>query len=216
MPADQPAEIAPVVAELNALLDQNRAEPGARPRPRTPTSPTPSRRRSPPCRWRSPSPPATGTARCAGRVDDMDRRVRHHLRRARAAALAGSARGRTALAPRLSDLRAALTRIHAEKGAAIDLDVPETLSVSCEGQDLDEMLGNLVDNACRWCRVRVRVSATARDGAVAVSVEDDGPGLDPAASAVMARGRRLDEGRAGPRLPGCRSPWNSPSCTAAA
>ncbi|MCX4198610.1 ATP-binding protein, partial [Methylobacterium organophilum] len=101
----------------------------------------------------------------------------------------------TGLAPRLSDLRAALARIHAEKGAAIDLDVPEALAVSCEGQDLDEMLGNLVDNACRWCRGRVRVSATARDGAVAVSVEDDGPGLDPAAaSAVMARGRRLDEG----------------------
>ena len=52
--------------------------------------------------------------------------------------------------------------------SAIDLDVPEALAVSCEGQDLDEMLGNLVDNACRWCRARVRVSATTRDGAVAV------------------------------------------------
>ena len=128
-------------------------------------------------------------------VDDMDRRVRHHLRRARAAALAGSAQRRTPLAPRLSDLRDALARLYAEKGAAIELAVPEDLSVPCEGQDLDEMLGNLVDNACRWCRGRVQVSAVAEDGTVRVRVEDDGPGLDAeAAAAVMARGRRLDEG----------------------
>lgn len=194
VPADQPAEIAPVVAELNALLDQN-AQNLERARGhvanlahalKTPLA-TLSMALAEPAR------DPDGALR--RQVDDMDRRVRHHLRRARAAALAGSARGRTALAPRLSDLRAALARIHAEKGAAIDLDVPEALAVSCEGQDLDEMLGNLVDNACRWCRARVRVSATTRDGAVAVVVEDDGPGLDPAAaSAVMARGRRLDEG----------------------
>ncbi|KOX60050.1 histidine kinase [Streptomyces purpurogeneiscleroticus] len=194
VPADQPAEIAPVVAELNALLDQN-AQNLERARGhvanlahalKTPLA-TLSMALAEPAR------DPDGALR--RQVDDMDRRVRHHLRRARAAALAGSARGRTALAPRLSDLRAALTRIYAEKGVAIDLDVPEALSVPCEGQDLDEMLGNLVDNACRWCRSRVRVSATARDGGVSLSVEDDGPGLDPAAaSAVMARGRRLDEG----------------------
>jgi signal transduction histidine kinase len=128
-------------------------------------------------------------------VDDMDHRVRHHLRRARAAALTGSARVRTPLAPRLTDLRDALARLYAEKGVAIGLAVPDDLAVSCEGQDLDEMLGNLVDNACRWCLGRVQVSAAARDGRVAVQVADDGPGLDPAAAeAVMARGRRLDEG----------------------
>jgi signal transduction histidine kinase len=125
----------------------------------------------------------------------MDRRVRHHLRRARAAALEGSARTRTPLAPRLADLREALARLYAETGVAIELAVSDGLVVSCEGQDLDEMLGNLVDNACRWCLGRVQVSAAARDGRVAVQVADDGPGLDPAAAeAVMARGRRLDEG----------------------
>ena len=194
VPAEQPAEIAPVVAELNALLDQN-AQNLDRARGhvanlahalKTPLA-TLSMALTEPAR------DPDGALR--RQVDDMDHRVRHHLRRARAAALAGSARGRTILAPRLSDLRDALARLYAGKGVALALDVPDALSVSCEGQDLDEMLGNLVDNACRWCRGRVRVSATARDGAVAVSVEDDGPGLDPAAaSAVMARGRRLDEG----------------------
>ncbi|MCJ2132902.1 HAMP domain-containing histidine kinase [Methylobacterium sp. J-026] len=194
VPAEQPAEIAPVVAELNALLDQN-AQNLDRARGhvanlahalKTPLA-TLSMALADPAR-----DPDGGLRR---QVEDMDRRVRHHLRRARAAALAGSARGRTPLAPRLSDLRDALARLYAEKGVALDLAVPDDLSVACEGQDLDEMLGNLVDNACRWCRGRVQVSALARNGVVRIRVEDDGPGLDGAAAeAVMARGRRLDEG----------------------
>lgn len=194
VPAEQPAEIAPMVTELNALLDQN-ARNLERARGhvanlahalKTPLA-TLSMALAEPAR------DPDGALRL--QVDDMDRRVRHHLRRARAAALAGSARVRTPLAPRLMDLRDALARLYAEKGVAIGLAVPDDLAVSCEGQDLDEMLGNLVDNACRWCLGRVQVSAAARDGRVAVQVADDGPGLDPAAAeAVMARGRRLDEG----------------------
>jgi len=192
VPAEQPAEIAPVVAELNALLDQN-----ARNLER-------ARGHVANLAHALKTPLATLSMALAARdpdgdlrrqVEDMDRRVRHHLRRARAAALEGSARTRTLLAPRLADLRDALTRLYAEKGVAIELAMPDGLVVSCEGQDLDEMLGNLVDNACRWCRGQVRVSAAAEDGSVRVRVEDDGPGLDAeAAAAVMARGRRLDEG----------------------
>ncbi|WP_246692356.1 ATP-binding protein [Methylobacterium sp. WL1] len=86
-------------------------------------------------------------------------------------------------------------RLYAEKGVAIELAVPDDLTVPCEGQDLDEMLGNLVDNACRWCRSRVRVTALPQANGVRVAVEDDGAGLAAeAAEAVMARGRRLDEG----------------------
>ncbi|MCJ2070962.1 HAMP domain-containing histidine kinase [Methylobacterium sp. J-030] len=194
VPAEQPAEIAPVVAELNALLDQNarnleRARGHVANLAHALKTPLATLSMALAAPTRDPD----GALR--QHVEDMDRRVRHHLRRARAAALEGSARTRTPLAPRLADLRDALTRLYAEKGVAIELAVPEDLAVSCEGQDLDEMLGNLVDNACRWCRGRVRVSAAAPDGSVHVRVEDDGPGLDPAAAAaVMARGRRLDEG----------------------
>ena len=91
-------------------------------------------------------------------------------------------------------LAATLGRLHAGKGAAIRTEVAAGLTLSCEGQDLDEMLGNLMDNACQWCRGQVRVSAAQVDGAVAIRVEDDGPGLDPAeASSVLRRGQRLDE-----------------------
>ncbi|MCJ2054477.1 ATP-binding protein [Methylobacterium sp. J-070] len=194
VPADQPAEIAPMVAELNGLLDQN-ARNLERARGhvanlahalKTPLA-TLSMALADPAR------DPDGALRL--QVEDMDRRVRHHLRRARAAALAGSARSRTPLAPRLADLRDALARLYAEKGVALDLAVPDDLSAACEAQDLDEMLGNLVDNACRWCRTRVRVAASVQGGIVQVRVEDEGPGLDAVAvEAVMARGRRLDEG----------------------
>ncbi|EIZ85767.1 integral membrane sensor signal transduction histidine kinase [Methylobacterium sp. GXF4] len=194
VPEEQPAEIKPLVSELNALLDQNaqnleRARGHVANLAHALKTPLATLSMALADRARDPD----GALRL--QVDDMDRRVRHHLRRARAAALSGSARGRTPLAPRVSDLRDALVRLYAEKGVVIDLAVPDALSVPCEGQDLDEMLGNLVDNACRWCRSRVRVVAVSEAGGIVVRVEDNGPGLDgAAAAAVMERGRRLDEG----------------------
>lgn len=194
VPADQPEEVGPLVAELNALLDQNeRNLERARGHVanlahglKTPLATLAMALRDP---ERDPS----GTL--AAQVEDMDRRVRHHLRRARSAALAGPARMRTPLLPRLTDLREVLVRLHAERRPDVALAVPDGLSVSCEGQDLDEMLGNLLDNACRWCAGTVRVTAAQEGGHVEIRIEDDGPGLPPeTAAAMLERGRRLDEG----------------------
>jgi signal transduction histidine kinase len=194
VPGHQPKEVRPLVKELNALLEQNeRNLERARGHVanlahglKTPLATLAMALRAP---GRDPD------GALAARVEDMDRRVRHHLRRARTAALEGPARTRTALLPRLTDLREVLLRLHAERPLAIALAVPEDLAVACEGQDLDEMLGNLLDNACRWCRTSVSVSASRREGGVAIRIEDDGPGLSPEeAEAVRERGRRLDEG----------------------
>jgi signal transduction histidine kinase len=63
------------------------------------------------------------------------------------------------------------------------------------------MLGNLIDNACKWTRTQVAVSSAAVDHAVAISIEDDGPGLDPSMrDAVLQRGVRADESAAGSGL----------------
>ncbi|TXN50893.1 sensor histidine kinase [Methylobacterium sp. WL30] len=193
VPVAQPTEIRPLVAELNALLDQNAANLD---RARTHVANLAHGLKTPlatlTLALADPARDADGTL--SDLVGSMDRQVRHHLRRARAAALEGTARGRIDLASPVGDLAATLGRLHAAKGVRIQANLAEGLAVGCEAQDLDEMLGNLMDNACQWCRGEVRVSAAPAEGAVAIRVEDDGPGLDPAeAASVLRRGQRLDE-----------------------
>ena len=124
--------------------------------------------------------------------------VVHHLRGAGAGAPGGTGRARTALAPCIEDLATVLKRIHAARAVRIDRDVPATLLAAVDAQDLDEMLGNLLDNACQHARGRVLVSARATGRGIAVVIADDGAGLDAAALAQAGRpGRRLDEDRLG-------------------
>ena len=95
-----------------------------------------------------------------------------------------------------------LDRLHADRGLALDVDAPPDLAVAVECQDLDEMLGNLLDNACKWARERVTLTARAeRDGRVLVAVEDDGAGLPEAMWAqVLDRGVRADQSAPGSGL----------------
>lgn len=193
LPTDQPAEVAALVREINALLDQNAANLAH------------ARAHVANLAHGLKTPLATLSMAVADRdadrdgalarlVADMDRRVRHHLRRARVAAVAGPSRTRAPLAPTVNDLVAVLARLHADKGLAIETAVPSGLTVACDGQDLDEMLGNLVENACRWCSKTVGISAVAEDGHIRITIADDGPGLTEGEAAdVLARGRRLDE-----------------------
>jgi signal transduction histidine kinase len=191
MPLGQPAEVRPLVEEMNALLDQNEANL--------------AHARGHVANLAHGLKTSLATLTMAlGEVDrdgslghlvaEMDRRVRHHLRRARVAALGGSARKRVALDDHVDGMRLTFSRLFAEKGVALEAAVPAGLAVACDAQDVDEMLGNLIDNACQWCRGRVRVSAAASSDGVVIDVEDDGPGLDAAAIAEVARrGHRLDE-----------------------
>jgi signal transduction histidine kinase len=73
--------------------------------------------------------------------------------------------------------------------------------VRAEREDLDEMLGNLLDNACKWARSTVTVSSTPAGSAIVVTVDDDGPGLEASMrEAVLQRGVRADEGAPGSGL----------------
>jgi len=193
VPGKQPAEIRPLVSEVNALLDQNAAN---LERARTHVANLAHGLKT---------PLATLTLALSDRTRDpdgglghlvasMDRQVRHHLRRARAGALGGATRTRTPLAEPVADLRTTFARLYSEKGLVLDVTLPAGAAVACDGQDLDEMLGNLIDNACQWCRGYVRVSAAPSESGLVVAVEDDGPGLAPEAAAEAVRpGRRLDE-----------------------
>lgn len=124
----------------------------------------------------------------------MRRHIDHYLARARTAGSAKVLGARTDVAVVAEDLRRTLMRIHAERKVAIELSVAPGASFRGERQDFEEMLGNLMDNACKWARGRVAVSAEERDGTVTVLVDDDGPGLTEAEqSALFKRGQRLDE-----------------------
>src|SRR6202011_227480 len=74
-------------------------------------------------------------------------------------------------------------------------------SIRCQREDLDEMLGNLLDNACKWARSAVRVQSSRENGSIVILVDDDGPGIVPEMrDAVLKRGVRADEAAPGSGL----------------
>jgi signal transduction histidine kinase len=132
----------------------------------------------------------------------MRGQVDHHLRRARAAARSQSHGERTLIAPVLDELASTLERIFLPKQVEIDWRAPDDLCFRGERQDLLEMTGNVIENAGKWCKGRVRVNAAPDgEGRLRVSVEDDGPGLPPERRGeVLKRGARLDESAPGSGL----------------
>jgi signal transduction histidine kinase len=137
----------------------------------------------------------------AEQVERMRRQIEYHLAHARAAA-SGAATGATCAAADSSrSLVRTMLRLHAERGLTIDDRVAPDHVVRCQREDLDEILGNLLDNACKWARSRVVIASSARDAHITVAVDDDGPGLAPAMRArVLGRGVRADEALPGSGL----------------
>jgi signal transduction histidine kinase len=94
-----------------------------------------------------------------------------------------------------------MTAIHAEKKVSIEVHVANEHFVRTQREDLEEMLGNLVDNACKWAKSRVEIRSEASDSATVITVDDDGPGLKPELrEAVLQRGVRADEAAPGSGL----------------
>jgi signal transduction histidine kinase len=132
----------------------------------------------------------------------MRGQVDHHLRRARAAARSQSHGERTLVDPVLDELAHTLERIFMPKPVVIDWRAPDDLCFRGERQDFMEMAGNVIENAGKWCKGKVRVTAEPdTDGTMRLSVEDDGPGLPPERRGeVLKRGARLDESAPGSGL----------------
>ncbi|MBV9694566.1 MAG: histidine kinase, partial [Alphaproteobacteria bacterium] len=117
-----------------------------------------------------------------------------YLARGRAAGALDVLGNRTRVEEVLDDLVRVLARIHGERGIAISEDCPRSLFFRGERQDLEEMAGNLIDNACKWAKARVRVSALPEGAKWRLVIEDDGPGLKAEdRERVLGRGERLDE-----------------------
>lgn len=135
-------------------------------------------------------------------VGIMREQVEHHLSRARMAARAGVLGARTSLMPVLEGLARTLEKIYRERNISVAVSGPPEIAFRGERQDLEEMMGNLLDNACKWATSRVTVSAGATDaGRLLIRIADDGPGI-PADQrrAAQKRGVRLDEQKPGSGL----------------
>jgi signal transduction histidine kinase len=196
-----PAELQPLVDDFNGVLDQNeqivlraRTQAGNLAHAiQTPLAVLSN------AAVRPDTPPAELARLVEEQVTQARRQVNWHLSRARVAAVVGVPGVRTSVAAVVGPLVKVMDRVHA--GRHLDFDdrtVDSPLCFAGEEQDLQEMLGNLLDNACKWARSSVLVEVAAVDGAtpprLQITIEDDGPGIAEALrEKVLARGARADE-----------------------
>lgn len=199
-----PAEIEPLQTELNALIQSNmdvveraRTQVGNLAHAlKTPLAVITNEARE--------DKTAFGS-KVAEQAHIMRDQVSHYLDRARMAASAGTLGRVTPVAPVVEPLVRALERINREKGVTITVSLPDGVKFQGEKHDLEEMLGNLLDNACKWSRSKVYLTvstgASAERKLVTFKVEDDGPGVTAEQRAKIGkRGMRLDESKPGTGL----------------
>jgi signal transduction histidine kinase len=203
-----PEEIAPLARETNALIDANR-EIVERARThvgnlahalKTPLSvmvnEATARRQEP------------FAVKVLEQADIMRDQVARHLERARIAARNPIVGSITDVAPVVTALARTMEKIHHDRAIAVDVHCDEQARFRGERPDLEEMIGNLVDNACKWATSRVaidvareQVDGTGAGPVVRIVVDDDGRGLSPLEREQVAkRGRRLDETKPGSGL----------------
>ena len=203
-----PVEIAPLARETNALIDANRE---IVERARTHVGNLAHAIKTPLSVIVNEAS-AHGADPFANKVleqaDVMRDQVAHHLERARIAARPTIIGTVTEVAPAIEALRRTMEKIHRDRGVLIGLEADPQAKFRGERQDLEEMAGNLVDNACKWAASRVfievRVERPLEPGAghsLRIVVDDDGRGLSAEErSKVSRRGQRLDESKPGSGL----------------
>lgn len=131
-------------------------------------------------------------------VERMRRQIDYHLAQARAAASGSTLGASCAVLASAEGLSRTLERLYVERGVSIRYDVPRAHCVRVQREDLDEMLGNLLDNACKWARSRVSMESGDLAGRTTILVDDDGPGLPvELRERVLQRGVRADEAAPG-------------------
>jgi signal transduction histidine kinase len=201
---DYPSDIAPLAEELNLLLEANRE---ILERARTQVGNLAHALKTPLSviinEASEPTPELSMRVREQAAImrDQMD----YYLNRARAAALAGTLGAVTEVGPVLEALARTFGKIYRDKDLNLAVAAVDGLRFRGERQDLEEMAGNLVDNACKWAQSRVSITAAVGEdkgrSVLRIIVDDDGPGLPPEArEEVIKRGKRLDETKPGSGL----------------
>ena len=199
-----PVEIAPLARETNALIEANRE---IVERARTHVGNLAHALKTPLSvifNEAAARGEDTFAAKVIEQTNIMRDQIAHHLERARLAARLKVVGSVTDVVPVVTALTRTMEKIYQPRGIAIDLHAPAQVRFRGERQDLEEMVGNLVDNASKWAQMRVNVEVVPDIGArpmVRIVVDDDGPGLSPGQrDQVARRGRRLDETKPGSGL----------------
>jgi len=188
-----PTEIEPLASELNSLIQHSEEVVG---RARTHVSNLAHFLKTPlsVLAAEADAQPGPLSDMVKRQVFSMRRQVDHYLSRARAAGSLDVLGNRTQVSAVMDDLSRVIARIHAARGIVIDAECADDIYFRGERQDLEEMLGNLIDNGCKWARGRVRVRCQNAAARLVLTIEDDGPGLSAEQrSQVGERGERLDE-----------------------
>lgn len=213
MAGDYPRDIAPLASELNLLIASNRK---IVERARTHVGNLAHALKTPlsvivnEADAHRTEPEAMALAeKVAEQTTIMRDQVSYYLDRARAAARSTMIGTATDVKPVIDGLVRTFTKIYAQRDIAFSSDVPQALRFRGERQDLEDLIGNLVDNAGKWARGQVDVTVRpAAPGAgrdqgagILVTVDDDGPGLPAGERALVTRrGRRMDETKPGSGL----------------
>jgi signal transduction histidine kinase len=201
-----PVEIAPLARETNALIEANRE---IVERARTHVGNLAHAVKTPlsvifnEATARGADPFAT---KILEQASLMREQVAHHLERARIAARPTIVATVTEVEPVIEALGRTMEKIH--RGIDIEIAAPAAAKFRGERQDFEEMVGNLVDNACKWARAQVSIRVDVRtaldperQAMLHIVVDDDGKGLSPDERAqVSRRGKRLDESKPGSGL----------------
>lgn len=203
---DFPKEVAPLAREVNALLDSNREVVD---RARTHVGNLAHALKTPLSVLLNESRNLKGQVaeKVREQLGVMRDQVQRHLERARISARVAVISNTIEVAPVIELLVRTMEKIHRERGLALHTKLNPETRFRGEQQDLEEMVGNLVDNACKWASSRVDVEMfvqNAQKGVASsfrIQVDDDGPGLAPdEREEVLHRGRRLDESKPGTGL----------------
>ncbi len=193
LPEDYPVEIQSVVSELNSLLDHNQT---LLERARTQVGNLAHALKNPLTVIQNEAKVIENEQSLVIREQTtaMANSVDRYLSQARIAGTTGVLGARADIKVIIEDLCFSMERLYKDK----DLEIQHSELEGCwfrgEAQDLEEMLGNLLDNACKWARSQVLVRAERADDRLLIVVEDDGPGIPKQRQGeVLTRGRRLDE-----------------------
>ena len=134
-------------------------------------------------------------------IERMRRQIEYHLAQARAAGSGSPSGARASVLSEVEGLIRALQRLYADKQLRFDVKIGATDEVRIDREDFDEIMGNLLDNACKWAKSTIAITSTRDDSKVTILVDDDGTGIVPSMrAAVLQRGVRADEAAPGSGL----------------